>query len=76
MAVDLAGTSPGGPFKRGTPQSVYKGLVGGGTIRNSFDLTKDNNRILVLSSQTATQQGTPPIVVILNWASGLQNSSR
>ena len=39
-------------------------------MRNSFDMIKGDKRILVLASQTETR-GTPSIVVVLNWASGL-----
>jgi serine/threonine protein kinase/Tol biopolymer transport system component len=71
MAVDVTGTRAGGQFKEGPAQALFGGLIGGGTIRNSFDMIKGDNRILVLASQTASARGAPPIVVVLNWASGL-----
>jgi serine/threonine protein kinase/Tol biopolymer transport system component len=70
MAVDITGTVPGNQFKSGPPQSIFGGLIGGGTIRNNFDMIKGDNRFLVSASQTETR-GTPAIVVVLNWASGL-----
>jgi Tol biopolymer transport system component len=71
MVVDLRGTTPGSQFKVGAAQPTFRGLVGAGAIRNSFDIMRaDNRKFLVLASQTETQ-GSPPIVVRLNWASGV-----
>jgi serine/threonine protein kinase len=68
MAVDLVGTLAGSQFKGGPAQSLFRGLIPGSTMRNSFDVIKGDKRILALQAET---RSTSPIVVILNWASGL-----
>jgi hypothetical protein len=58
-SVDLTGTSPGGPFKRGNPRLIFSGLLGGANMRNNFDFPRgDNSRLLVLPS-LRQDEGTP-----------------
>ena len=69
-AVDLTGTVPGGEFKAGTPQELFDGLLGGFPPHN-YDVTPGGRRFLLLAAQNLAT-GPTPIVVVLNWKSGLK----
>ena len=69
MAVDLTGTVPGGEFTAGTPQELFTGLRGISPPHN-YDVTPGERRFLLVGAQLAT--GPRPIVVVLNWKSGLK----
>ncbi len=68
-AADLTGTVPGSDFKAGTPQSLFTGLVNFG--RNNYEVLPGGRRFLVLGQSQQTAGGPPPIVVVLNWKSGV-----
>jgi Tol biopolymer transport system component len=65
MAVDVSGTSRG-EFKAGTPREFFTGLRLG---THNFDVSPDGRRFLVISEGLETN--SPPIVVLLNWMSGI-----
>ena len=69
MAVDV--TTNGGEFIAGTPHPLNIGVVTVHGSRNNFDLARDG-RILLFSNQNSTAGGHTPIVVVLNWKSGLK----
>jgi hypothetical protein len=68
-AVELIGTQPGGEFKAGAPQELFRGLMGG--IRQNYDVTPGGRRFLIVSAQDL-EAGPPSIVVVMNWTSGLK----
>lgn len=74
MAVDLTGTVAGGQFKAGTPQELFAGLLGGLNPHN-YDITPGGQRFLVLAA-TNLAAGPSPIVVVLNWKTGLLGSEK
>ena len=69
-AVELIGTQPGGEFKAGAPQELFRGLMGGLPPHN-YDVTPGGRRFLIVSAQDL-EAGPPPIVVVMNWTSGLK----
>ena len=69
LAVDLAGTVPGGVFKAGVPQRLFQGLQS--LPPRNYDVAPDGRRFLVVTSR-AVQDRPPPIVVVLNWMTGLR----
>ena len=69
MAVDLTGTVPGGTFKAGVPERLFSGLLN--IPPHNYDVTPGGRRFLVVGTPT-TLHGTAPIVVVLNWMSGLR----
>jgi hypothetical protein len=69
-AVELIGTQPGGEFKAGTPQELFRGLRGGLPPHN-YDVTPGGRRFLIVSGQDL-EAGPPLIVVVMNWTSGLK----
>ena len=68
MAVDLSGTVPGREFKAGAPQEVFTALVGGQT--HNLDISPDGRRFLLVTTQNQAA-GSTPIVIVLNWTSGI-----
>jgi len=66
MAVNVSGTATG-EFKPGTPRELFTGLRGLGG--HSFDVSPDGRRFLVISEGLETSSA--PIVVVLNWMSGI-----
>ena len=70
MVVDLGGTVPGGEFKAGAPQELFFALQGGIPPHN-YDLAPGGRRFLVVTQQNLAG-GPAPIVVVLNWTSGLR----
>ncbi len=73
MAVDLTGTVPGGPFKAGTPQELFPGLSN--LPPHNYDVTPGGQRFLVVVV-TNHAAGPAPIVVVLNWKTGLLGSQK
>ena len=73
MAVDLTGTLPGGPFKAGTPQELFSGLSN--LPPHNYDVTPGGQRFLVIAA-TNLAAGPSPIVVVLNWKTGLLGSQK
>jgi len=73
MAVDLTGTMPGGPFKAGTPQELFPGLSN--LPPHNYDITPGGQRFLVLAA-TNLAAGPAPIVVVMNWKTGLLGSQK
>jgi TolB protein len=69
MAVDLTGTVPGGAFKAGAPQRLFIGLQN--LPPHNYDVTSGGRRFLVLSTGSVAD-GPTPIVVVLNWMTGLK----
>jgi Tol biopolymer transport system component len=67
MAVDVSGTIRGGEFKAGTPRELFTGLRGLGG--HAFDVSPDGRRFIVISEGLETSSA--PIVVVLNWVSGI-----
>ncbi|MGQ0732685.1 MAG: protein kinase domain-containing protein [Acidobacteriota bacterium] len=66
MAVDLSGTVPGRQFKAGPPTPLFPGLRS--MPPHNYDIAADG-RFLVLTTTAADT--LLPIVVVLNWLSGL-----
>ena len=66
MAVDVSGTI-GGEFRPGPPREVFAGLRGLGG--HNFDVSADGRRFLVITEGLETSSA--PIVVVLNWMSGI-----
>ena len=64
MAVDVD-TSNSGVFRAGVPQKLFtvvpQSLT---TARNSWDVTPDGQRFLVVSPETTA---VPPVTVVVNW---------
>jgi serine/threonine protein kinase/Tol biopolymer transport system component len=70
MAVDV--TVKNGEFSSSTPRVFFqRPPIGFNPSRNNFDVSPDG-RLLVLSGQGSTIPGQTPIVVVLNWKSGLK----
>ena len=69
MAVDLTGTVPGGELKVGTPQQLFAGLQA--LAPHNYDVTPGGRRFLLVAAQNLVT-GPAPIVVVLNWKSGLR----
>ena len=69
LAVDLTGTVPGGAFKAGVPQRLFQALMD--LPPHNYDVAPDGRRFLIVSSRAA-QDGLAPIVVVLNWMTGLK----
>ena len=68
MAVDLTGTFPGA-FKAGPPQELFSGIAN--VSARNYEVLPGGKRFLVLSYGTQAA-GIPPIVVVLNWLSGIK----
>jgi hypothetical protein len=68
-SVDLAGTLPGGVFEAGVPRPLFRGLQN--LPPHNYDVTPGGQRFLVLSAPNLLE-GSAPIVVVLNWMSGLR----
>jgi eukaryotic-like serine/threonine-protein kinase len=72
MAVDLTGTVAGREFKAGTPRELFFGLTGG-LLPHNYDVSRAGDRFLLDTIRNIS--GSPaaaPIVVVLNWKSGLK----
>jgi eukaryotic-like serine/threonine-protein kinase len=69
LSVDLAGTVPGGAFKSGVPQRLFQGLQS--LPPHNYDVDPGGRRFLVVTSR-AVQYRPAPIVVVLNWMTGLR----
>ena len=69
MAVDLTGTVPGGELKAATPRELFRGLQN--LPVHNYDIAPDGKRFLVDSAQNIGS-GPSPIIVVLNWKSGLK----
>jgi len=61
--------SPGGEFKRSVPLELFSGLVN--IIPHNFDVADLGRRFLVVRSPRPALQRVQPIVVTVNWTSGL-----
>ncbi|HTC88291.1 MAG TPA: protein kinase [Bryobacteraceae bacterium] len=59
MAVDVQ-TSP--EFRAGTPKILFAGTFG-----NSFDLSSDGKRFLMIKPPAITQRSADQVTVVLNW---------
>ena len=66
MVLDVGGTA-GAEFKPGTPRELFTGLRGLGG--HNFDVSPDGQRFLVITEGLETSSA--PIVVVLNWMSGI-----
>jgi Tol biopolymer transport system component len=68
-SVDVDGTGPA--FKAGVPKKLFdQSGIGGGPVVTRFAPAADGQRILInLTAQATT--ATPPIRVVVNWATGL-----
>ena len=73
LAVDLSGTVPGGQFKAGTPQELFPGLSN--LPPHNYDVTPGGQRFLVLAEGNLGA-GASPIVVVLNWKTGLLGNQK
>ena len=67
MAVDVSLTGSGDEFRAGTPRELLTALRGVGV--HNFDVSPDGQRFLVISEGLETSSA--PIVVVLNWMSGI-----
>lgn len=70
MAVDLAGTVADREFKAGAPRQLFTGLQS--LPPHNYDLTPKGDRFLVDTNRDLSASGAAPIVVVLNWKSGLK----
>jgi Tol biopolymer transport system component/tRNA A-37 threonylcarbamoyl transferase component Bud32 len=75
MAVDVSST-PDGTFVAGTPKALFNALrlIGTGTPGSgvhNFDVSRDGKRFLVVAGESGN--GPWPIVVVLNWQTGIAN---
>jgi hypothetical protein len=70
MAVEIAATQEGA-FKAGVPRGLFAAVLGSRfTERNTWDVTPDGQRFLIVSAvtQTAAAAGlATPITVVVNW---------
>ena len=79
MAVDILSQPADAVFKAGVPKKLFvvnvvTGAVPGGQSfqRNSYEVLKDGQRLLLNSSRAALAlEVRPSITVVLNWAAGL-----
>jgi hypothetical protein len=71
MAVEVDTSNPD-VFRAGVPQKLFT-VVPQSVIlaRNSWDITPDGQRFLVVSSPTAI--AAPPVTVVVNWLPGLNS---
>ena len=70
MTVDVSGTTSN-EFKAGVPQFLFAGL--NFIPRNNYDVVPGARRFLVLSSaRQLGGQRSQPLVVVLNWLSGIK----
>jgi eukaryotic-like serine/threonine-protein kinase len=67
--VDIQPSPQGGEFRPGVPLGLFQGLVN--ITPHNFDVADLGRRFLVVTSPQSTLQGVPPIVVTVNWTSGL-----
>jgi hypothetical protein len=67
MSVEVSGAGPGGEFRAGTPRELFTALRGIGV--HNFDVSPDGRRFLVITEGLETSSA--PIVVVLNWMSGI-----
>ena len=80
MAVDILSKPADAVFKVGVPKKLFvinvvTGAVPGGSgiQRNSYQVLKDGQRLLLNSSRAAlASEVRPTITVVLNWAAGLE----
>jgi Tol biopolymer transport system component len=70
MAVDLAGTVAGREFKAGAPRQLFTGLQG--LLPHNYDLSPKGDRFLVDTNRDLSSTAAAPIVVVLNWKTGLK----
>jgi hypothetical protein len=66
--VDVLPPSPGGEFKAAVSLELFPGLVN--ITPHNFDVADLGRRFLVVRSPQPAQE-VPPIVVTVNWTSGL-----
>ena len=59
IAVDVQ-TSP--EFRAGTPKILFEGTFG-----NSFDVTSDGKRFLMIKPPAIVQRSADQVTVVLNW---------
>jgi Tol biopolymer transport system component len=76
MAVDVRST--GSAFEAGTPRALFdSGFVGlgeGGRPYTTYAVLADGQRFLIPRPvASVTQDASPPIAVVLNWARGIQH---
>lgn len=65
VAVD---TSDAGFFKTGVPQKLFEVVPQSvNNVRNSWDVTPDGQRFLVVSPETTM---VPPVTIVVNWLQG------
>jgi Tol biopolymer transport system component len=69
MAVDVSGANSGGEFRAGTPRQLFTALRGIGV--HNFDVSPDGRRFMVVTEGLETSSA--PIVVVLNWMSGISH---
>jgi hypothetical protein len=70
MAVDLTGTVAGREFKAGIPRQMVTGLVP--LNPHNYDLSPGGDRFLVVTNRDLSASQDAPIVVVVNWKSGLR----
>jgi Tol biopolymer transport system component len=77
MAVDV--TSSGSAFEAGTPRALFdSGFInqgeGGGRVYHPYAVSADGQRFLIPRPvASVTQDASPPIAVVLNWAEGVRH---
>jgi Tol biopolymer transport system component len=75
MAVDVLSKPADTEFKAAIPKKLFviNVLTGGGTQRNSYDLTKDGQRFLVNGGvgPSAATPLRPVVTLVLNWTAPL-----
>jgi hypothetical protein len=65
MAVDLS--TAGGSVKSGTPKALFESQIYGGPQQGAmrWDVSRDGQRFLI--NTLATETGSSPITVVVNW---------
>jgi Tol biopolymer transport system component len=67
MAVEVSRAGSGDEFRAGTPRELFTALRGIGV--HNFDVSPDGRRFMVTTKSLETSSA--PIVVVLNWMSGI-----
>ena len=71
MAVDVTGTGPVGPLKFGQPRVFFDALTN--LQPHPYDVTPDGKHFLLVTDRlSGDDSGSKPIVVVLNWMSGMR----
>ena len=75
MAVDVR--SNGSAFEAGTPRALFDSIyvpLAHPSLYHTYAVSADGQRFLIPRPvASATQEASPPIAVVLNWAEGIRH---